>query len=554
MAPALLHSARLNAADTARPPLLTTDRSPVSIYLIGLIVFVNYVACFSRLGAVGLVGNDEPRYSSIARTMSETGDWVTPRLNGSPWFEKPVLYYWTAAVSFRLLGESDYAARLPSGIAALMAILAVAWAAKRFYGIAAAVVSLLVMPTTVAVVGFARGAGPDMLFASALAVSMAVSAEIVSNVQNDWRLCTAFGVALGLAALAKGPAAVVLAGGAMALWALFAREWRRALRTAHPTAVAAFAVVAVPWYALCALRNPEFLRTFFLLHNFERFTTPVFHHVRPFWYFVPVLVLGLVPWLGLIAQAVRDANSTRAQRMWSSRPGFYFASWAAFIFLFFSASQSKLPGYILPAVPAIVLLLAGAAVAVIQHRQTELSRWICIGLGITWLLIAIGVAAWRSRLRGDSPFVDLPVRGWLVILAMTGLLIVAIAAARRITAALLANAICFALIFEAANLALLPAIDPLISAREAANEAVASGQASAARDSYELREPWKFGLEHYLKHTLVEFSPSTRMKSDDVSPTLLFTPRSGCAQIASQGLRCEPVQQVSPEAWLVKVQ
>ncbi|HET9399637.1 MAG TPA: glycosyltransferase family 39 protein [Candidatus Acidoferrales bacterium] len=541
-------------ADNRTPAALSSQRSPVSLLLIGVIVFVNFVAFFSRLGRIGLVGNDEPRYASIADSMSESGDWVTPRLNGSPWFEKPILYYWCGAISFKLFGETDYAARLPSGIAGLIATIAIAWAAKRFYGVAATVFAVLMLPTTVAVVGFARGAGPDMLFASALTTAMALSAEIVSRLGNDWKLCAAFGAVIGLACLAKGPAAIVLAGGAIASWAFLAREWNRAFRAAHPAAIAACAVVAVPWYAICASRNPDFLRTFFFLHNVERFATPVFHHVKPFWYFIPVVLLGVIPWLALTAQIIRDARIVLSHRVSGSRPGMYFACWAGFVILFFSISKSKLPGYVLPAIPALVVLFAGAAVTLIQRRETELSRWTCIGFGLTWLVIAIGVAAWRYQLPENSPLADLPIRGWLVLLAAAGLLIVALGSARRITAALVANAICFALIFEAANIALLPAIDPLVSARESAIEATAAGFGTSATQSFELREPWKFGLEHYLTHTLNEFSPDARLQLKNATSLVIFTPRTGCLHLIADGLKCQAVQQVSPEAWLVKVE
>lgn len=533
------------------PP--TSQRAPISLILIGLIIFANYVACFSRLGALGLVGNDEARYASIARTMSESGDWITPRLNGSPWFEKPVLYYWAAALSFRVFGESDYAARLPSGIGALLATLAIAWAARRFYSVAEAVVVLLLMPTSVAVVGFARGAGPDMLFAASLTLSMVFSAAIVSEVQNDWRFCSAFGAALGVAALAKGPAALILAAGGIALWALLTKEWRRTFRTAHPAAIASFLIIAVPWYALCASRNPDFIRTFFLLHNIQRFATPIFHHVRPFWYFVPVLFAGLIPWTALVFPAARDARLAVKNQSWGSRPGLYFGCWAAFTIVFFSISKSKLPGYVLPAIPPLLLLFANAAVLLIKRRDGALARWTCFAIGITWLTAGIAVAIWHSRLPANSPFREIGVRGWMIGIFAAALIIGALALARRITAALLANAIAFALLLEAANIALLPLIDPLVSARSAARQAISAGYAAASIRSYELREPWKFGLEHYLNHPLTEIAPSTTVNSGDTSASLVFTSQSGCAQLLAKNFTCKPIQRVSPEAWLAEV-
>jgi 4-amino-4-deoxy-L-arabinose transferase-like glycosyltransferase len=549
----LLNSALLQAAVTDRVAPPTSQRAPISLILVGLILFANYVACFSRLGALGLVGNDEPRYASIARTMSESGDWITPRLNGSPWFEKPVLYYWAAAVTFRVLGESDYAARLPSGIAVLVATLAIAWAAKRFYSVAEAVVVLLLMPTCVAIVGFARGAGPDMLFAASLTIAVVLSAVIVSEVQNNWRFCSAFGAALGVAALAKGPAALILAAGGIALWALLSKEWRRAFRAAHPVAIASFLVVAVPWYALCASRNPDFIRTFFLLHNIQRFTTPVFHHVRPFWYFVPIVIAGLIPWIALIFPAADGAKIALKNHTWSSRPGLYFGCWAAFTIVFFSISRSKLPGYVLPAIPPLILLFANAAVQLIRTRDRALARWTGVAIGLTWLTGGIAVAIWHSRLPANSPFREIGVRGWVIEIFATSFVISALALFRRITAALLANAVAFALLLEAVNLALLPQVDPFVSARSAARQAISAGYAPPSIQSYDLREPWKFGLEHYLNHSLAEFSPSTRAQSGDASTLFVFTSQSGCAHLVAKNFSCMAIQTVSPEAWLAEV-
>ena len=549
----MLNSALLQANPTDRVAPQASQRAPISLILVGLIIFANYVACFSRLGAIGLVGNDEPRYASIARTMSESGDWITPRLNGSPWFEKPVLYYWAAALSFRVFGESDYAARLPSGIAALIATLAIAWAARRFYSIAEAVVVLLLMPTSVAIVGFARGAGPDMLFAASLTVAMAFSAVIVSEVQNDWKSCFAFGVALGVATLAKGPAALILAAGAIALWAVLTKEWSRAFRATHPAGVFAFLIVAAPWYALCASRNPDFIRTFFLLHNIQRFTTPVFHHIRPLWYFVPVLIAGLIPWFALIIPAARGARLAVKNQSWSSRPGLYFNCWAAFTILFFSLSKSKLPGYVLPAIPPLLLLFANAAVLLIKRRDSALARWTGVAIGLTWLAAGIGVSIWHSRLPANSPFHEIGVRGWLVELFVAAIIIIALAFVRRITAALLANAIAFALLLEAANLALLPLIDPLVSARSAAREAISAGYAREAMHTYELRESWRFGLEHYLNHSLGEFTPSIKTQFGDAAASLVFTSQTGCAELLAKNFTCKPIQTISPDALLAEV-
>jgi 4-amino-4-deoxy-L-arabinose transferase-like glycosyltransferase len=271
------------------------------------------ICLFSHLGALGLVGPDEPRYAWIARAMARTGDWVTPRLYGSPWFEKPVLYYWAAAIGFALHLPAEWAARLPSAFAALAAALALGWLGSRHYGsddanghrfaCSPALLAPIIFSTSVAAIGFARAATPDMLFSASIALAMACSASCLSQ-SDALRAATntaarhekppiatlaLFGAFLGLGVLAKGPAAVILAGGAIGIWALATSHFRVALRLLHPIAIAAFCVVALPWYVVCARRNPDFLHVFIFQHNFERYLTPLFQHQQPFWFFGPLL-------------------------------------------------------------------------------------------------------------------------------------------------------------------------------------------------------------------------------------------------------------------------
>src|SRR5439155_11089229 len=147
---------------TSQPSGEITATSAQRIGWAILILITLYVCYFSQLGVIGFVGPDEPRYAWIARDMAETGDWVTPRLYGKPWFEKPVLYYWGAALSFKLFGVSEAAARLPSAISALLATLALAWLALRLYGAETARWLLLLLPTTVGMIGFSHAAAPDL--------------------------------------------------------------------------------------------------------------------------------------------------------------------------------------------------------------------------------------------------------------------------------------------------------------------------------------------------------------------------------------------------------
>jgi 4-amino-4-deoxy-L-arabinose transferase-like glycosyltransferase len=340
-----------------------------------LIIATLYVCYFSHLGAIGFVGPDEPRYAWIARDMAESGDWVTPRLYGKPWFEKPPLYYWCAALSFKIFGVSEAAARLPSAIAALLATLALAWLALRLYGAETARWLLLLLPSSVGMIGFSHAASTDMLFSATLTLAV-VAAAIALGVATPTSVAVAqhaapdlstsvpsrvlssifLGLFLGLAMLAKGPAALILLGGTVFFWAIFTKRWRDASRLFHPLAIAAFCLTALPWYILCARRNPEFFRIFIIEHNFKRYLTPEFQHIQPFWYYAAVLLIALLPWTALLLWSV----ITGAIRLWRTRKvsdaTLLLLCWSAFCILFFSISKSKLPGYILPAIPVIVLL------------------------------------------------------------------------------------------------------------------------------------------------------------------------------------------------------
>lgn len=335
---------------------------------------------FSHLGMLGFLGPDEPRYAWIARDMMETHDWVTPRLYGRPWFEKPPLFYWSAGLCFKLFGVSEAAARLPSAISALLASLALAWLAKRLYGAETARWLLLLLPTTVGTIGFSHAAATDMPFSAMFTIAMVCAAAALGLTRDEntpilprtpWLALVLFGLFLGLAALAKGPAAIALCGGAALFWTLATKRWRDTLHLLHPVAIASFCATALPWYIRCARRNPDFFHVFIIEHNFKRYLTPEFQHIQPFWFYLPVVLVALLPWTALFLwSSVHEA--VRLFRAGYARESTWFLiGWAGFCFLFFSISRSKLPGYILPALPALVLHLAHSLTAV-----AEIPRWL----------------------------------------------------------------------------------------------------------------------------------------------------------------------------------
>jgi len=341
---------------------------------------------FFGLGAFGLTGADEPRYAQIAREMLERGDPVTPVLGGQPWLEKPPLYYWGAMVSYALFGVSDAAARAPVAVLATLMVLFVWFAVERFRRDtlpekrpgSPALDAALMTVACAGVVGFGRGASTDMPFAAMFTIGMLGWWGWHQTQEKRWLLV--FYGAMGLAALAKGPVAAVLAGAIVAAYAVAIRDWKLALRSLWPPGIALFLLVTLPWYMLVQMRNPEFFRIFIIEHNLARMTTDMFRHKQPIWYYVPVLTVAMMPWV-----AIFILGKIRLAREWMrrGRPGaaaparfpLFLFLWVAVIFVFFTVSQSKLPGYVLPAVPACTIL---GADFLWRRRDDEPLGWAAI--------------------------------------------------------------------------------------------------------------------------------------------------------------------------------
>jgi len=488
----------------------------IPLWSIPLILIVLYVCVFSGLGAFGLTGPDEPRYAAIARAMSETHDWITPRLWGTPWFEKPVLYYWAAGIAMRIFGVGEFAARLPSALAALLAVFAVTWTALRSYGAGAAWYASLLLPTSVAIIGFSRAASPDMLFAGLLTAAMAIAYEMLQRPRPGPLLQIAFGIFLGAAVLAKGPAAVILAGGATLAWAVLSRQWHAPLRFLHPLIIGVFCVTALPWYVLCALRNPSFLHVFIWQHNFERYLTPVFEHRQPFWFFVPVFLVGTLPWLPLLFTGLGEAIRKKSFATHLDSPALFILCWSLFTLFFFSLSQSKLPGYVLPAFPPAIVLVA-AHLARQVAKKTRTAKTVIASVGIVFpVVLAMGRAQLhRPHVFGIVSPGNLE-RGIGVILLTAlagGALVVALALYCHWNRAIGAVAGTVVVLLLVANHFILPALDLSISARPTATGLINSFSATSDDVAvFQLPRAYKYGLNYYFGKDLPEWRPEMRQR------------------------------------------
>jgi 4-amino-4-deoxy-L-arabinose transferase-like glycosyltransferase len=350
------------------------------LLLVGFCAFL----FFYGLGAFGLIGADEPRYAQVAREMFEHHQWITPLLNGSPWLEKPPLYYWQAMLAYSLLGIRDVAARVPSAIDASLLVIAVYLFFRRFRsGIEGD--AALIAASCAGMIAFARAASTDMPLAAAFGIGMLAWWAWRESQKGIYLALFYSFMALGM--LAKGPVAPFLAALIIVLFALAAHESKLVLKTLWLPGILLFCVIALPWYIAVQVRNPEFFHDFILEHNFARFTTNLYHHPEPFWYYAPVILLALVPWtVFVIAALVRPVRVWWSERkLVAPEPDFEFQFglfaliWLIVPAVFFSFSRSKLPGYILPAVPAGPLLLAEYLREQYEYEDHRpLAKWMTI--------------------------------------------------------------------------------------------------------------------------------------------------------------------------------
>ncbi|HVO52324.1 MAG TPA: phospholipid carrier-dependent glycosyltransferase [Thermoanaerobaculia bacterium] len=314
-------------------------------------------------GRVPLFEPDEGRYGEIPREMLATGDWITPRLNGVLYFEKPPLYYWSVAASMAVLGPTEVAVRLPGKLSAAGMVLLAAAFARRRYGARTGLLAGLVLASSLLVVALARIAIIDPMLSLALsgaAFAFATFAE--ADAEGDGRRARralyAFHVAAAAAVLLKGLIGVVLPGGAIVFWAIWTGRWRTLARVFSPGPLLVFLLLAVPWHVAMARRHPDFLQFYFVHEHFERFATTEHKREGPLVYFVPVLIAGFLPWTAFLGRW-KETWPGLSRAGWRARAteGFLWM-FSGLVFAFFSVSRSKLIPYVLPIWPALAVLLA----------------------------------------------------------------------------------------------------------------------------------------------------------------------------------------------------
>jgi 4-amino-4-deoxy-L-arabinose transferase-like glycosyltransferase len=471
--------------------------TPARTKYLAAIPFFYFLFVFG-LAAAGLLGPDEPRYASVGRQMALSGDWITPRLWNEPWFEKPPLLYWMAGAGFRLGLGAEWAPRLPVALAGIAFLVFFFVVLRRDFGELPAFYSTLILATSAGWVAFSHAAATDLPLAASFAASMLLAMRWLRHRSRP--ALAAGGVFLGLAILAKGLVPLVLA------LPLF---WfgRRRVRDLALFVAVAFAVAA-PWYIAVTLRHgSEFINEFFWRHHFERFASESLQHVRPFWFYVPVILAGVFPWTPLLVLLARRGDRNVAR-------GFLMAV-VAFGFVFFSASTNKLPGYLLPLFPPLCALL-GITLAEVKSK----------GRGLTMILLAacaallgfvpiagsllpqalqsgLSRASWEGSWLGFGSGLALAAIVWFSFSRGRSTLAVATVAAAAVVAV-----VCLKVVA-------LPQVDRAASSRSLWQEVKPFSNLICVGD---IHRNWRYGLNYYSEKPLPDCGPEAAKLQIDQEP------------------------------------
>ena len=386
-------------SNVALPPPALPQEPPIAAGLRRgswiLVAVVIAIVWFANLDVRKLQHPDEGRYAEIAREMLATGDWVTPRLDGIKYFEKPPLQYWLTAASFRAFELDEWTARLPGAFAGFFTLVIVAYVGAVVASPAAGAYAGIALAGSVWPFGISHMVTLDALLTFWLALSLgafllAQHARTSPRVQWRWMLL-AWAAAAG-AMLTKGLIALVIPFATLAIYTAVTRDGTPWKRLHLASGLAVFLALAAPWFVLVSVRNPEFARFFFIHEHFERFLTTEHRRTGAWWYFLPMLAVGLLPWTGVflwrLRHSWRDALVDPQGFAWAR----FCLVWSGFVLVFFSLSGSKLPSYILPIFPAAALVLGW------QLEQTS-TRTLAV---LTALIVVTTLALWLAALAGWS--------------------------------------------------------------------------------------------------------------------------------------------------------
>jgi 4-amino-4-deoxy-L-arabinose transferase-like glycosyltransferase len=363
------------------------------IFAVAALLGIAAVAFFFGLGRLSLVGPDEPRFAEAAREMFATGDYITPRVAGEAAFDKPALLYWAIAGAFRIFGVNEFAARLPSALAALVCVMFLYHAIARTLSERLAWVAAIVLTTNFFFIGLSRAVIMDMTFTATVTVAL-LCIYLCSTTVGRARLLywTIAAATTGMSVLAKGLIGIALIAGITIIAYALTRQPRGLSWRAWITGFVIFLAVVALWYVPVTLVNGHaFIDEFIIKHHFRRFLTNRYQHPQPLWFFPAITLAGLMPWTFFLLPATARLRRIKPR---SGEPKDTLLTlawiWLLVPLIFFSISQSKLPSYILPAFPALAIIVG---FEIERFWRGERDRWLAAAAWLTALsVIAFAVA------------------------------------------------------------------------------------------------------------------------------------------------------------------
>lgn len=450
-----------------------------------------YFLYFYGLRTAGMLGPDEPRYASIGRAMAHTGDWITPRLWGHPWFEKPALLYWMTAAGFRLGLGPDLAPRIPVALMSAAFLVFFWWILRREFGCMAAGCATLILGTSVEWLVLSQVGVTDLPLAATFSAAMLLALPWVRT--GDTRWLPWAGAFLGLAVLAKGLVPLALAA------PLGIAVWKRPARTAVRAIVllgVPLLVIAAPWYLLCYRANGSaFLYDFFWVHHFERATSAALMHVEPWWFYGKILLAALVPWTPLIAAAARPS-------LYRDRGRLFLLAIVLWGLVFFSLMVNKLPGYLLPLLPATAALFG---IALQEMRRAKVLLAACAVLLVVFPIMAPILPQALASGLSKAPFPPFRAFWLLPVAAVAAVWLLEAKHRRMIAVYTVAAGACAGVVYLKTTA--MPQVDRLATSRALWSEVAAHSTETCVEN---IDRNWRYPLNYYSIEPLPECSAQPR--------------------------------------------
>lgn len=419
------------------------------------VLFIASMIMFFQLGSYPLLDPDEPVYAQTPREMLAAGDLLSPRIYGDYWYDKPPMYYWLVAGASKVFGMGEFAARFPSALMAVAGVVFLYFAVARLFSVRVGFFSALVLASSLEYFYLGKAAVTDMTLNFCLMVSL------FSFIEKKYWLCYLFSA---LAVVTKGPIGLFFPGMIAFLHILLTNRWKELPQMSIVPGILLFLAVAGPWYGLMMhFHGAAFIDTFLGFHNVTRFTTPEHVSVNVWYYYIPVLLVGLFPWTPLLFQSTwRALTCNRKERPLL----LFFLLWAAVVFLFFTASATKLVSYILPLFPPLAVIVGWYIDQVMEQGRNRPRMGWCLGL----VLFGSGLIFLLFKALDTMPFLEAGVLGLSTVIFLMAILGGLFVWRRDTSKAFAVMVIGMMLFVGAVTSLLMPALSPYFSSRELSAE------------------------------------------------------------------------------------